>query len=115
MGDVTAGQIALQVLAAMLLAAGWATSIMRIWWEGVAGLRIASKSCVYFGLIAGAGVLLWHSGARHSWLPLEDNFEALTWLGLLMAGFVAYVQATKPLRGLDWFLLPIAVLLLVAA
>ena len=115
MADVTAGQIALLMVATVLFAVGWAASLMRLKWEAVAGLRVASKACVYAGLLAGAGVLVWHSAARRSWLPLEDNFDALTWLGLLIAGFVAYVQATKPLRGLDWFLLPVAVLLLVAA
>jgi ABC-type uncharacterized transport system permease subunit len=115
MADVTPGQIALLALAIALFAAGWAASLLRIWREDVPALRVAAKASVYAGLVAGAGVLVWHSAARRSWLPLEDNFDALTWLGLLMAGFVAYVQATKPLRGLDWFLLPIAVLLLVAA
>jgi ABC-type uncharacterized transport system permease subunit len=48
-------------------------------------------------------------------LPLEDNFDALVWLGLLLAGFVAYVQSTRPIRRLEWFVLPIVVLTLVAA
>src|SRR5690349_12996361 len=103
MADVTPGQIALLGLSIALLAAGWAVSLLRIRWEQVRGLRIAAKSSIYFGLLAGAGVIVWHSIARRSWLPLEDNFDALTWLGLLTAGFVAYVQATRPLRGLDWF------------
>jgi ABC-type uncharacterized transport system permease subunit len=115
MGDVTAGQIALLCVAIALFAIGWAASLLRVRWDGAGGLRVAAKASVYAGLIAGVGVLVWHSFARRSWLPLEDNFDALTWLGLLIAAFVAYVQATKPLRGIDWFLLPVAVLLLVAA
>jgi ABC-type uncharacterized transport system permease subunit len=115
MADVTTGQILLLCLAVALFAIGWAASLLRIRWESVEPLRLLSKASVYAGLLAGIGVLVWHSFARRSWLPLEDNFDALTWLGLLLGGFVAYVQATKPLRGLDWFLLPIAVLLLIAA
>jgi ABC-type uncharacterized transport system permease subunit len=115
MADVTPGQIALLCVAIALFAIGWAASLLRIRWEDVNHLRVIAKASVYAGLVAGAGVLVWHSFARGSWLPLEDNFDALTWLGLLTGGFVAYVQATKPLRGLDWFLLPTAVLLLVAA
>ena len=115
MADVTTGQIALLCLAAALFAVGWAASLLRVRLEGMDWLRIASKASVYAGFLAGVGVLVWHSVARGSWLPLEDNFDALTWLGLLLGGFVAYVQATKPLRGLDWFLLPVAILLLIAA
>jgi ABC-type transport system involved in cytochrome c biogenesis permease subunit len=46
---------------------------------------------------------------------LGDNFDTLIWLALLLAGFVLYLQKTKPVGALDWFILPIAVLLLVAA
>jgi ABC-type uncharacterized transport system permease subunit len=34
---------------------------------------------------------------------------------LLLALFVAYVQRAHPLRGLDWFVMPIVILLLIAA
>jgi ABC-type uncharacterized transport system permease subunit len=115
MADVTTGQVVLLCLAAALFAVAWAASLLRIRWEPFGWLRVLSKASVYCGLVAGAGVLVWHSVARKSWLPLEDNFDALTWLGLLLGGFVAYVQASIPLRGLDWFLLPVAVLLLIAA
>ncbi len=115
MADVTAGQIALLAASVALFAAGWGASLARIKWEASRPLRVASKACVFAGLAAGVGVLVWHSAARGSWVPLEDNFDALTWLGLLLAGFVAYVQAARPLRGLDWFVLPIAVLLLASA
>ena len=70
---------------------------------------------MYGGLTVGAGVLAWHSARRGNWLLLADNFDALVWLGLLLAAFVMYTQGTRPLRGLDWFVLPIVVLLLVLA
>lgn len=79
------------------------------------GLRLGAKVCSYCGLLVALGVLVWHSAGRRSWVPLEDNFDALVWLGLLLALFVVYTQRTHPLRGLDWFVLPIVVLLLVAA
>ena len=79
--------------------------------------RIAAKACTYFGLLLGAVVLVWHATSERggTWLPLDDNFESLVWLALLLAGFVQYVQRRRPLGGLDSFLMPIVVLLLVAA
>ena len=70
---------------------------------------------MYVGICLNVAVLIWHSIGRGSWVPLEDNFDTLIWLGLLLALFVAYVQRVHPLRGLDWFVMPIAILLLVAA
>jgi ABC-type uncharacterized transport system permease subunit len=57
----------------------------------------------------------WHSYTRGSWVPLDDNFDALLWLGLLLLLFVLYVQRRGRLGGLDWFVMPIVVLLLVGA
>ena len=48
-------------------------------------------------------------------MPLEDNFEAFVWLAVLLAGFVLYVQRSRALAGLDWFVWPIVIVLLVAA
>lgn len=124
MGKVTAGQVALLVASVALFAAGWAVSLLRLWVDGGndtkrtdrdATLRLASKACVYGGILVGLGVLVWHSAYRGSWLPVEDNFDAFTWLGLLLALFILYMQRAHPLRGLDWFLLPVVVLLLIAA
>ena len=64
--DVTIGQIVLLCLAAALFAAGWAASLLRMWWEGIKPLRLISKASVYFALLAGMGVLVWHSVARRS-------------------------------------------------
>lgn len=48
-------------------------------------------------------------------MPLDDNFQCLLCLGILLAGFVLYMQYKRPLGGLDWFLLPIIILLLAGA
>ena len=116
MTEPTAGQIALLVLSVALFAAGWALSLARLkWGDERQSLRVGAKACTYGGLALGAGVLAWHSARSGNWLPLADNFDALLWLGLLLAAFVLYTQRTRPLRGLEWFVLPIVVLLLVFA
>ena len=78
-------------------------------------LRVAAKACTYAGVATALGVLVWHSVDRRNWVPLADNFDSLVWLGLLLALFVLYTQRTRPLRGLDWFVMPIVILLLVGA
>src|SRR6266436_5483783 len=110
----TAGQLALLAATVVFFAAAAAFSFARRRSEDNR-LRIAAKSCLYWGILLGIGVLVWHSLRRGSWLPLEDNFEALTWLGLLLALFLAYLQRAHPLRGLDGFLLPVVIVLLIAA
>src|SRR5436305_12405044 len=101
MHDVTSGQLHLLFLAMVLFATGAALSFARLWWdkEEPRGLRIAAKASQYLGLLTSLGVLVWHSaarvsasGQRHDWLPVGDNFDALIWLGLLLAGFVLYTQ-----------------------
>jgi ABC-type uncharacterized transport system permease subunit len=77
--------------------------------------RILAKASAYLGACAALAVLIWHSAQRGSWLPLEDNFDALVWLGLLLALFVLYIQRRRPVGGLDWFLMPIVILLLISA
>ena len=114
MNEPTPGQIALLIVAIALFAVGSGLSLARIW-RDKNGLRVAAKACWYAAVLAGLGVLVWHSMARGSWLPLEDNFDTLIWLGLLLALFVMYVQRVRPLGGLDWFVMPIVILLLVAA
>lgn len=109
-----AGQLAVLFAAAAAFAAGGVLSLLRLKFDSNR-LRIAAKACQYCGIVLGIAVLVWHSLARRSWLPLEDNFDAMIWLALLLAAFVAYVQRTRPLRGLDWFIMPIVILLLLAA
>lgn len=115
MPGVTAPQLCLLFTAIALFAAGEVLSLARIWWEQRSSLRVASKACLYLGTLVGLGALVWHALARGSWRPLEDNFDAMVWLALLLALFVLYIQRTHPLRGLDWFILPIVVLLLTFA
>ena len=118
MVEPTAGQLALLIVAIVLFAAGVALSAWRVLGTGTAQtdrLRVGAKACTYGGLATALGVLVWHSADRRNWLPLTDNFDSLVWLGLLLALFVLYTQRTRPLRGLDWFVMPIAILLLVAA
>lgn len=117
MAEPTAGQIGLLLLAIALFAAGVALSLWRLRLDEprAESARIAAKACTYWGVAAGVAVLVWHSADRRNWLPLADNFDSLVWLGLLLALFVLYTQRTHPLRGLDWFVMPIAVLLLVLA
>lgn len=114
MAEPTVGQLVLLAVSIALFAAGIGASLARIRWERES-LRVAAKACAYGGVLLGLGVLVWHSVGRRSWFPLEDNFDALIWLGLLLALFVLYVQRTRPLAGLDWFVMPIVILLLVGA
>jgi ABC-type transport system involved in cytochrome c biogenesis permease subunit len=111
----TTGQVHLLMLAILLLLAGAGISIARLWRDS-AGLRIGAKACHWSGVLVAIGVLAWHTIMRGgNWLPLDDNFEAFIWLAILLAAFVLYVQRAKSLGGLDWFVMPIAILLLVAA
>jgi ABC-type uncharacterized transport system permease subunit len=66
------------------------------------------------GLTAGLGVVVWHAAARRV-CPLNDNFAALVFLGVLLGLFVMYMQRFRPVAGLDWFVMPIVILLLVGA
>ena len=136
MPAVTTPQIALLLIATALFAVGVALSVLRIWWDatprletGIAAAppltrstiendsrwRIASKSCFYGGVVLALCVLLWHASSRGSWQPLDDNFDSFLWLSILLALLVLYIQRRHPLRGLDWFVMPMVMLLLVAA
>src|SRR5436309_1897273 len=110
----TTGQLALLCCSILLFAAGAVLAF-----SGVRSdrprLRAMASACTAAGLLIGMAVLVWHSISRGRWLPLEDNFDALIWLGLLLALLVVYMQATRPLVGFDGFILPIVTLLLVAA
>src|SRR5947209_1905105 len=105
----TPGQLALLLIAIALFAVGELLSVLR------SQHRLVAKQFLYWGLMASLAVLVWHSIHRGSWLPLEDNFDALVWLGVLLAAFVLYVQGTRPVGGMDWFLIPVVILVLIAA
>src|SRR5438105_272652 len=110
----TSGQLALLIFAIALFALGGAVSLARLAWDR-AGLRLVAKQCFYWGLLASLAVSIWHSVQRRNWLPLEDNFDAFLWLAILLTLFVFYVQQAKPIRGIDYFLMPVVILLLAAA
>jgi ABC-type uncharacterized transport system permease subunit len=123
----SAGQLALVFAAIFAFVIGGGMSLLRLRAERLAPsrgepdgrrsekLRVFSKVCMYAGVLLCAGVLAWHGIARGTWRPLEDNFEALVSLAFLLTIFVAYIQRSHPLRGLDWFIMPIVVLLLILA
>src|SRR2546423_9309449 len=108
------GQLTLLGLAIALFALGGAVSLTRCA-RTRPGLRLVAKQCLYCGLLASLAVLVWHSVQRRNWLPLEDNFDAFLWLAILLTLFVTYVQRTKPITGIDFFLMPVVILLLIAA
>jgi ABC-type uncharacterized transport system permease subunit len=108
------GQIALLLLAVAIFVVGGTVSLARIWRDRNS-LRLTAKACIYWGILAALGALIWHSVDQGSWVPLEDNFAVFTTLGVLLAGFVLYMQRWRPIGGLDWFIMPIAVLMLISA
>jgi ABC-type uncharacterized transport system permease subunit len=110
----TTGQLVLLAISVTFFALGAATSLARIW-STATPLRLSAKIFDYLGLTAAVAVIIWHSIARGHWQPMNDNFDSLIWLAILLALFVAYVQRVKPIRGLDWFVMPIVIVLLVAA
>jgi ABC-type transport system involved in cytochrome c biogenesis permease subunit len=97
-----------------LFAVGGVVSLLRIRRESEK-LRIAAKACTWSAVTGCIALIIWHAGGRHQWLPLDDNFEALIWLGLILALFVLYVQRRHPIGGLDWFIMPMVILLLIGA
>ena len=114
MHNVSTGQIALLIVSIACFAGATVTSLVRLRRDHE-GLRLVGKVLAYLGLLSGVGVLLWHSAERGTWVPLGDNFDTLVCLGVLLAAFVLYMQAFRPLRGLEGFLLPIVILLMAAA
>jgi ABC-type uncharacterized transport system permease subunit len=110
----TPGQLALLILAIVLYTAGGILSITRAWSDRRSIHKI-SRSLLAAGIVASLGVIVWHALSRHSWLPIEDNFDALVWLATLLAIFTVYVHHNRPLSGLDWFVIPIVLVLLIAS
>jgi ABC-type transport system involved in cytochrome c biogenesis permease subunit len=110
----TTGQLALLILAIVFFTAGGVLSLARAWWDRPR-LQLISRQCLYFGLLFSVAVLIWHAAQRASWLPLDDNFDSLVWLGILLTLFVVYIQLTRPVAGIDFFLMPVVVLLLIGA
>jgi ABC-type transport system involved in cytochrome c biogenesis permease subunit len=114
MNSVTAGQIALILVSAALFLSGAFCSIVRIWKPGNT-LRLTAKSLAYFGICFALAAVIWRSVSRGSWLPMADNFQTMASLAILLAGFTLYIQRARPIPGLDWFLLPVVMLLLICS
>ncbi len=108
-------QVALLILAIALFAAGGVMSILRIRQRDNLSLNRFAKRCLLAGIGCSIVVLVWHAARRGNWIPLDDNLGEFTWIAVLLAGFVAYDQRRRPVGGLDWFVMPIVVLLLIAA
>ena len=115
MSDVpNSRQLALLIAAIVAFAVSSVIALMRLRSQQES-LRVPGKIALYAGIVLGIAVLAWHSWLRGSWIPLEDNFDALVWLAMLLALFVAYTQRTHPLRGLESFVAPLITILLIAA
>jgi ABC-type uncharacterized transport system permease subunit len=109
-----AGQMGLLLTSTALFAVTSVAAIVRTR-KSRPMLNTVVRITAWIGVAIAVAVLVWHSVSRGSWLPLEDNFDALTWLGVLLALLVLYVQQVRPLPGLDAFIYPVVVLLLVSA
>jgi len=105
-------QIALVLAGAALFLGGASISIVRILHPGNA-LRLLAKSLDYFGICLVLAALVWRAVDRGIWMPLEDNFQTLATLALLVAGFTMYVQRARPIPGLDSFLMPMVIVMLI--
>lgn len=112
--EPSTGQLILVMLGVLLFAVGGAISLLRIRLDRPA-LRIAAKACMYLGVCAGLATIALHSRAAGRWQPLKDNFESLVWLAVLLALFVMYMQRFHPIGGLDWFIMPVVMILLASA
>jgi ABC-type uncharacterized transport system permease subunit len=110
----TIGQLALLLAAIVLFAVGGGLSFARLWADHPK-LRLAARIVLGAGIAACAGLLFWHSSSRRQWLPIGDNFDALIWLATLLSLFVLYVQRHSRLGALDWFVMPVVLLLLIFA
>jgi ABC-type uncharacterized transport system permease subunit len=110
----TMGQLILLAISVAFFAVGEAVSLARLW-SSARPLRLSAKIFDYLGLSAAIAVIIWHSMSRGHWQPMSDNFDTIIWLAILLALFVAYVQRVKPIPGLDWFVMPIVIILLASA
>jgi ABC-type uncharacterized transport system permease subunit len=107
------GQLVLVILAVVLFGAAEVISVARLG-KNLASVGFWSMICLVVGLLMLIGVLIWHSISSGQWRPIGDNFSAMVWLGTLLGMFVVYARCTLLLGALHWFVMPVAILMLLA-
>lgn len=103
----TLPQLSVLALSIVALAIGVVLSVFRS--RGHEKLRVPMKMLYYWALCLATVVVVWHSSGR--WRPLESNFDTLVSLGVILGIFLMYVQKRRPMGGLDWFVMPVVMLL----
>jgi len=74
---------------------------------------MTARAAVILGTCLGAGLLIWRAVDKQSFaLPVSDPFDAFLMFGLLLSLTVMYFRATRNLRALSFFLLPLIVILM---
>lgn len=106
----TLPQLSVLAIAIVALAIGVVLSVLRS--RGSEKLRVPMKMLYYWALSLAIVVVIWHTTGRGRWTPLESNFDTLVSLGAILGIFLMYVQKRRPVAGLDWFVMPMVMLLL---
>jgi len=106
----TLPQLSILALAVVALGIGIVLSVFRS--RGNEKLRVPMKMLYYWGLSLAIVVVFWHTVRRGHWTPLESNFDTLVSLGVILGVFVMYLQKRRPVAGLDWFVMPMVMMLL---
>jgi ABC-type uncharacterized transport system permease subunit len=110
----TGGQIVLLLLAVAVFVIGALASLSRRWINHT-GANVLVRGCLVGGLGITLIVLVWHAVGRHDWVPIGDNFDALLWLAVLLSLFVIYIQGSTRMGGVDGFVMPVVIVLMLAA
>ncbi len=110
----TGGQIVLLLAAVVVFAVGAGASISRRW-TCRAGVNALVRGCLLGGLGMTLIVLIWHAIGRQDWVPIGDNFDALLWLAVLLSLFVIYIQGSTRTGGVDGFVIPVVIALMLGA
>lgn len=118
----TTAQLGLLCSAIGVLVLGGIASILRLRAEAsdttgrrTETFRILAKAALYCGILDGIALAIWRGWGKPDFQPLRDNFSAFLTLAILLMLVVAYAQRARPLRGLDLFVMPIVLLLLMMA
>lgn len=102
------GSLILAYAAAGLFLVGVIVSIVR------SKDRAFSMIAGLAGLVLAVAALVWHAVSHDQWLPLEDNFSALMWLGVMVGCVSIYLEARRSVGRVDWALSPIVIVFLLA-